>query len=73
MKLTRKQLNSIITETVQTRQKSDILLNEDLSSFLSLGLTKAVFLLLAHYGLKRSNEKADALRDIADEIENTKR
>jgi hypothetical protein len=49
--------------------ESGLSLNEDLSSFLTLGLTKAAFILLAHYGLKSSKEKASALRDVADEIE----
>ena len=73
VKITRSQLRKIIAESVKDKQMPDTLLKEDLSSLLTLGLTKAIFILLAHYGLRRSNEKASALRDIADEIEGTKR
>ena len=65
MKITEKKLRDIIRSELNARDR----INESLESFLTLGLTKAVFLLLANYGLKKSREKADALRKIADEIE----
>ena len=65
MRVTKRQLRRIIRGSYEKQRR----LNEDLGSFLTLGLAKAVIVLLAHYGLKRSEEKADALRDIADKIE----
>jgi len=65
MKITEQKLRDVIRSELEVRSR----INESLESFLTLGLTKAVFLLLAHYGLKKAHEKADTLRKIADEIE----
>ena len=65
MKITEQKLRQVIKSELEMRSR----INESLESFLTLGLTKAVFLLLTHYGLKHRKEKADKLRKIADEIE----
>ena len=65
MKITEQKLREVIKSELEMRSR----INETLESFLTLGLTKAVFVLLAQYGLKRRKEKAEALRKIADEIE----